>query len=98
MTKLLFRQKESLNLGGNWFLARTPELDFISQGRTREEAKKNLLEVARIQFREIKEMGTLEDYLLECGFETKENDIRCKGRMVAQIYRVTWVMPYLWRS
>jgi len=23
----------------------------------------------------MKEMGTLEDYLLECGFETKENKI-----------------------
>ena len=45
---------------GNWYLARTPELDFISQGRTREEAKKNLLEVARIQFSEMREMGTLE--------------------------------------
>jgi len=56
---------------GNWYLARTPELDFISQGRTREEAKKNLLEVAKIQFNEMKEMGTLEDYLLECGSETK---------------------------
>jgi predicted RNase H-like HicB family nuclease len=67
---------------GNWYLARTPELDFISQGRTREEAKRNLLEVARIQFTEMKEMGTLEDYLLECGFETKENDIIPRAGMV----------------
>jgi len=37
---------------GNWYLAKTPELDFISQGRTSEEAKKNLLEVVRIQFTE----------------------------------------------
>jgi len=56
---------------GNWYLARAPELDFISQDRTREEAKRNLLEVARIQFGEMKEMGTLEDYLLEFGSETK---------------------------
>ena len=67
---------------GNWYLARTPELDFISQGRTREEAKRNLLEVARIQFAEMKEMGTLEDYLLECGFEKKENDIISRAEMV----------------
>ena len=67
---------------GNWYLARIPELDFISQGTTREEAKKNLLEVARIQFAEMKEMGTLEDYLLECGFETKENDIIARAGMV----------------
>jgi hypothetical protein len=60
---------------GNLYLARTPELDFISRGRTQEEAKRNLLEVVKIQFKEMKEMGTLEDYLLECGFETKDNDI-----------------------
>jgi len=55
---------------GNWYLARIPELDFISQGRTREEAKRNLLEVARIQFTEMKEMGTLEDYLYHLTLNT----------------------------
>ena len=48
---------------GQWFLARTAELDFIAQGRTLEEAKANLEEVVRIQIREMKEMGTLEEYL-----------------------------------
>ena len=67
---------------GNWYLARTPELDFISQGRTQEEAKGNLLAVVKIQFSEMKEMGTLEDYLLECGFETKENDIIPRTEMI----------------
>jgi len=60
---------------GNWYLARSPELDFVSQGKTPEEAKKNLLEVIRIQFKEMKEMGTLEEYLVECGFETKGDQI-----------------------
>jgi predicted RNase H-like HicB family nuclease len=63
---------------GNWFLASAPELDFISQGRTIEEARKNLLEVVRIQFEEMREMGTLEEYLSECGFVPKG------GRMVLQ--------------
>jgi len=27
---------------GDWYLARTSELDFISQGRTPDEAKKNI--------------------------------------------------------
>jgi len=67
---------------GNWYLARAPELDFISQGRTQEEAKKNLLEVIKIQFTEMGGMGTLEDYLLECGFETKNDDIIPKTEMV----------------
>ena len=60
---------------GNWYLARAPELDFVSQGKTPEEARKNLLEVIRIHFKEMKEMGTLEEYLVECGFETKGDQI-----------------------
>jgi predicted RNase H-like HicB family nuclease len=59
----------------NWFLASAPELDFVSQGKTFEEAKKNLLEVIKIQFDEMKEMGTLEDYLAECGFIAKGGQI-----------------------
>ena len=56
---------------GNLFIANAPELDFISQGNTFEEAKNNLLEVIKIQFEEMTEMGTLEDYLSECGFIIK---------------------------
>jgi predicted RNase H-like HicB family nuclease len=60
---------------GNWYLARSPELDFIAQGRTVEEAKGNLFEVIKIQFTEMEEMGTLKDYLTECGFEIKNETI-----------------------
>jgi hypothetical protein len=57
---------------GNCCLAKIPELDFIAQGRTSEEAKANLMEVVKIQFQE---MGTLDDYLSECGFELKGDTI-----------------------
>ena len=67
---------------GTWYLARIPELDFISQGRTQEEAKKNLLEVLKIQFDEMRSMGTLEDYLNECGFEMKDNEVIPKIEIV----------------
>ena len=60
---------------GHWYLARTPELDFISQGRTKQEAKDNLLEVLRIQFAEMKDMNTLKDYLMECGIHMKDDDL-----------------------
>ncbi len=52
-----------------WYLARAVELDFVSQGQTPEEAKKNLLEVIEIQFEEMAREGVLEDYLAECGYE-----------------------------
>lgn len=59
---------------GKWFLAKVPELDFIAQGKTMEKARSNLREVINIQFREMREMGTLDDYLAECGFVVR-NDV-----------------------
>jgi len=44
-----------------WFLAKARELDFVAQGESMEEAKSNLSEVINIQFREMREMGTLEE-------------------------------------
>ena len=53
---------------GSWYIAKCPELDFVSQGKTPEEAKRNLLEVIEIQFEEMNEMGTSHEYLQECGY------------------------------
>lgn len=58
-----------------WCIARLPELDFVAQGKTIDEAKKNLFEVIKIQFAEMKEMGTLEEYLAECGFMVKDDTV-----------------------
>jgi predicted RNase H-like HicB family nuclease len=30
---------------GSWYIAKCPELDFVAQGRSVEEAKRNLIEV-----------------------------------------------------
>jgi predicted RNase H-like HicB family nuclease len=60
---------------GKWYIARIPELDFVTQGATADEARKNILELVEIQFEEMKEMGTLEDYLEECGFTQKEKPV-----------------------
>ena len=67
---------------GKWFISKCPELDFISQGKTREEAKKNLLEVIQIQFEEMAEIGTLNEYLAECGYEKQNNAIVPKVEMI----------------
>jgi len=67
---------------GKWFIAKCPELDFISQGKTREEAKNNLLEVIQIQFEEMSQIGTLDEYLTECGYEKQKNKIIPKTKMI----------------
>ncbi len=56
---------------GKWYIARAVELDFVSQGRSPEEARKNLMEVIEIQFEEMAREGVLEDYLAECGYEVE---------------------------
>lgn len=65
-----------------WYVAKCPELDFISQGKTREEAKNNLLEVIKIQFEEMSQIGTLDEYLAECGYERQNNTIIPKTEMI----------------
>jgi predicted RNase H-like HicB family nuclease len=67
---------------GKWYVARSPELDFISQGKTQEEARKNLEEVIKIQFEEMTEMGTLDEYLSECGFEIQDDFIVPKNEII----------------
>ena len=67
---------------GSYYLAKAPELDFISQGLTFDEAKKNLFEVINIQFKEMKEMGTLKEYLYECGFNLNGDMLSPQGEIV----------------
>jgi predicted RNase H-like HicB family nuclease len=57
---------------GKLYLARTPELDIVAQGETLEEAKRNLLEVNQIQFKEMKELGTLDEFLQEAGYVLRD--------------------------
>lgn len=57
---------------GEWYIATCPELDFVSQGPSPEDARRNLLEVIEIQFEEMSILDTLENYLLECGYAQDE--------------------------
>jgi predicted RNase H-like HicB family nuclease len=65
-----------------WFVAKCLELDFVSQGRTREEARRNLSEVIEIQLDEMAQMGTLDDYLAECGYVRKGDGYSGQTEMV----------------
>jgi len=80
----IMRLKATIELWqkGKWCIARVPELDFAAQGKTVEEAKLNLLEVISIQFAEMKEMGTFEDYLAECGFVIKDDVIEPVNELI----------------
>jgi predicted RNase H-like HicB family nuclease len=67
---------------GKWCIAKVPELDFVAQGKTVEEAKKNLQEVINIQFAEMRKMGTLDEYLAECGFVIKDENVEPENEII----------------
>jgi predicted RNase H-like HicB family nuclease len=67
---------------GRWCIAKAPELDFVAQGETIEEAKATLVEVISIQFSEMRELGTLEDYLAECGFVIKDDTVEPENEII----------------
>ena len=53
----------------NQFVAYTPALDLSTSGATLEDAKKNFTEAVELFFDEIVAMGTLENVLLNLGWE-----------------------------
>ena len=64
------------------YLARSPELDMVAQGDSLEEAKRNLLEVVAIQFEEMKELGTLDEFLLESGYKSKDEIVESEKEII----------------
>jgi len=55
------------------FVAYTPALDLSTSGATLEDAKKNFTEAVELFFEETVAMGTLEDVLLDLGWEKQEH-------------------------
>lgn len=70
-----FRLTEEIWKEGNMYVAYCPELDISSCGGNVQEAKKNLLETVVINIEETQKMGTLDQFLEECGLEKLNNDI-----------------------
>lgn len=53
---------------GKWYVAHCLSLDLTTQGRTLDEAKKNLIEAAQLFIISCLERGTLDQALKELGF------------------------------
>lgn len=65
------------------FVAYSPELDVSSCGNTVEEARKNLKTAVRLFLEEAEKMGTIEDILIEAGYQRDEANNWIAPRMVA---------------
>jgi len=57
------------------YIAKCPELDMLAQGPSLDKARKNLFEVIEIQFEEMKELSTLDEFLEEMGFSLQDGVI-----------------------
>jgi predicted RNase H-like HicB family nuclease len=53
---------------GKWFIAYCPPLDLSTQGKSENEAKKNLIEASQLFIISCLERGTLDQALKELGF------------------------------
>ena len=58
---------------GNQYIAHAMPLDVVSSGSTPESAKDALQEAIHLFLDTVKDMGTLEEVLNECGYEFSEN-------------------------
>ncbi len=58
-----------------WHIAHCPPLDITTQGRTRDEAKKNLIEAAELFVTSCFERGTFEQALRELGWRVVGRDL-----------------------
>ena len=67
---------------GNLYLARSPELDMVAQGDSLEKAKGDLLEVIEIQLEEMKGLGTLDEFLLEAGYKSKDETVESEKEII----------------
>jgi predicted RNase H-like HicB family nuclease len=63
-----FRLFGTLKREGEWYIAHCPPLDITTQGRTEEEAKKNLIEASELFVVSCFERGTFEQALRELGW------------------------------
>ena len=59
---------------GGMFIAYCPELDIPACGTSIAKAKGNLTKVIKIQFNEMKKLGTFEENLINAGFDLSGND------------------------
>lgn len=58
---------------GNDFIAYTPVLDLSTVGKNFEEAQKRFMEVVQVFLEELAEKGTLDEVLIELGWQKNNN-------------------------
>jgi len=73
---------EELWKEGNMYVSYCPELEIASCGENVDQAKKNLKEVILINLEEAQKLGTLDDLLLDAGFNEAQGIFALRKELV----------------
>lgn len=78
---------------GKRFIAYTPALDLSTSGKSFAEAKRRFEEIAQVFFDEIGRMGTLEEVLLNLGWQKEERKFIPPTVVAHESQRVRILIP-----
>ena len=81
----------TLKRSGNWWIAYCPQLDIKTQGKTRSEAKKNLMEASELFITSCLERGTLDQALRELGFIPSKRSAR---KIAGNTFKMAIPIPF----
>ena len=93
-----FRLPARIRKKGKWYVSSCPSLDVHSQGHTKEEARRNLVDALVFFLESCFERGTLEEVLREAGFVPAVAPTAAKGRGAKREESVTVPLPFMIRQ
>src|SRR5713101_5741624 len=92
-----FRLPARIRKKGKWFVSSCPPLDVHSQGHTKEEARRNLVDALVFFLESCFERGTLEEVLREAGFVPASSPTPARGRAGKREESVTVPLAFMIR-
>jgi predicted RNase H-like HicB family nuclease len=93
-----FRLPARIRKKGKWYVSSCPSLDVHSQGHTKEEARRNLVDALVFFLESCFERGTLEAVLREAGFASAAAPAAVKARASKREESVTVPLPFTVRQ
>jgi predicted RNase H-like HicB family nuclease len=92
-----FRLPARIRKKGKWYVSSCPALDVHSQGRTKDEARQNLIDALVLFLESCFERGTLEEVLRAAGFARRTARAGARRRLVKDEESVTVPLPFMIR-
>jgi predicted RNase H-like HicB family nuclease len=92
-----FRLPAKIRKKGKWYVSSCPSLDVHSQGHTKEEARRNLINALVFFLESCFERGTLDEVLREAGFSAVTSASAARVRLPKDSESVTVPLPLMIR-